>query len=540
MVDELCEKLKEIKSDSAVNTKSTASSKSTDLQSISPQDLARQYYAAFPPLTQHRASGTPNSIVTLIPKWFSSPKKKGARRQNRSASFDEKLHYKIDTDTMKSRSSGKQRLGYFSRSRNDLGYSRSMAKSVERSESMTDWDLFMFTNNTKNKLSNNNSDNFGNIAEEKISSSQNLNVAEKSMKTDENNRNIWNDEESMTICDDLPVDILELLESPSPQDYTVEMMNLANMRDAGNKNFIHCGTNITSSIWSINAVIDDTAMFDNTYNAALDADQSETLLGMKFKSLSVGNKSIESIWSNSDVAENETNMLFESYSKSNMQNSLDQNYFENNGFSSNNIWSTSTGGMEKLEKWSEAECFDPNEQLIRNMAKSFIKLNHNREESSFIEVIPRASTNNFNFLNKAANMVQILGTVKKQATEKDEENLLTSMRSHFKPISSQNSSNENHTQRRYADGTSFVISGNLDNPNYKRSDSGTQYLESDYGSPKKLLEYKSKIENCSSKPALVLKFFVCQNDKACQTDPKENDVDNPQEVSFLKKFSMII
>ncbi|KAF5269358.1 hypothetical protein FQA39_LY08750 [Lamprigera yunnana] len=539
LVDELCEKLREIKSDSKINNEITASSKNSDCQNISPQDLARKYYAAFPPLNNCNASGTSSNLVTLIPKCFTSPKKKGARRQNRSASFDDKLHYKIEYDSLKNRNGSRQRLGYFSRSRNDLGYSRAMAKSVERSESLVDWDLMLFSNNTKNKLSKS-SDKFGNIVEEKVTALP-REIPVKETKFGNNQR--WNDEESMNICEDLPVDILELLDSPSPQEYTIEMMNLANMRNAGNKNFIQCGTNITSSIWSFDAVVDDATMFDNTYNAALDKDQSETILGSKFKSLTVDNKNLESIWSNpSDSEENESNTFFETYQKSSFSNSTAgcSKSLYNDFSSTNNPWvNNNTSGIEKFEKWSDATEYYDNNDYLQTLNKSLMKLNHNREESSFMEVIPNLNFNSnaYNFFSRHTDMSRILLQGKKHNPEKDEENLLTSVHSHFRPINSVNNQNEDHVKKQYADGTSFVISGSLDSPNYKRSDSGSQYLESDYGPPKKLLEFQNKLDE-SLKSALVLRFFVQQNDKACQTESLNNndmETDNPQEVPCKKR-----
>lgn len=524
MVDELCKKLEKIKSDSIANIESTSSNRSTDLQSISPQDLAKQYYAAFPPLKQNQTSGTSNSIVTLIPKWFTSPKKKGARRQNRSASFDEKLHYKIETDSMKSsRNNVRQRLTYFSKNRNELGYSRSMAKSVERSESMSDWDLFMFANNTKNKLTSNSSDTFGNIIEEKVTSVHDDASGRHSKLED--NKNLWSDEESMNICDDLPVDILDLLDSPSPQDYTVEMMNLANMRDAGSKNFIQCGTNITSSIWSMDAASNDTS---NNNSTIFGSNQPELSLDNKFESLTVGNKSIQSIWSNPDVLQNDSSTTeFDNYRKP-FEN---QNYFENTAFNTNNSWNPNF--LKKLEKWSEGgECFD-NDNYWQSVAKSLLKLNHNKEESCFKEVLPKSGSNAFYLFNKASTVMEILTQSKQSNTETEEENLLTSMRSHFRPINSVQSSSHVSTQKKYADGTSFVISCSLDNPKYKRSESGSLYLESELGSPKKLLEYNTRD---SSQPALILKFFVRQNDKACQTDldmTRDLVMDNAQEVNIF-------
>lgn len=72
----------------------------------------------------------------------------------------------------------------------------------------------------------------------------------------------------------------------------------------------------------------------------------------------------------------------------------------------------------------------------------------------------------------------------------------------------------------YADGTSFVIPNALDKVNYKRSESGTMYIDSEYGFAKKYLEYKgdSSGDGGWDTSEFVLKFNICQNDKACQTD----------------------
>lgn len=368
---------------------------------------------------------------------------------------------------------------------------------MERSEGMTDWDLFMFSNSFRNNAY----ENFGKISEEREG-------YDKDFK--------WTEEESMSICEDLPVDILDLLDSPSPPDYAVEMMNLANMRNSGNKNFIQCGTNITNSIWSVNAVIDE-AMFDNNYNRSLDMDQS--LLGMKFKSLTVdgGDKA----WPSSEVAENETNLFFENLDKS---STTDESAFGNDEIDGV-PWNTPSA-IDRLEKWSEADYNDGNN--MDNIATSLLKLNHNKEKSSFTEVQPGSSTN---FGRPSSTTVNTSPTAI-TADETLEENLLTSNRSHFKPIGTV--LDKKGEGNKYADGTCFVISGSLEQPAYKRSGSGSMYLETDFETPKKIFEYTRKGRRIGNQ-GLVLKFLACENDKACQTDDDDNEFieqkpDSPQQV----------
>lgn len=117
LVDELCEKLKEAKENTIESSDCVVPNLGSDPSHVSPQDLANRYYAAFPPLTHDRAPGAPTAISTIVPKWFASPKKKGARKQGRFATSDDKLHSKVDAgDSMRmSRTPGKQRFGYFTR-----------------------------------------------------------------------------------------------------------------------------------------------------------------------------------------------------------------------------------------------------------------------------------------------------------------------------------------------------------------------------------------------------------------------------------------
>lgn len=97
-----------------------------------------------------------------------------------------------------------------------------------------------------------------------------------------------------------------------------------------------------------------------------------------------------------------------------------------------------------------------------------------------------------------------------QTPNAEEENLLTSERTHFRPI-----------KQTYCDGYTFEIPSNLDEINLTRSESGSMYLDSE-----KYMEYNANDNvtsscDCSedvSKNEFILKFKIKQNEIACQTD----------------------
>ncbi|KRT84087.1 hypothetical protein AMK59_657 [Oryctes borbonicus] len=486
LVDELCEKLKEINSNQSTNGKELLPEKK---RAVSPQDPAKRYYAAFPPLSRNSSVNSPN-LINLIPKWFGSPKKRTPRKQNRSSSYEEKLHCKVELDNMKSRSVGKQRYNYFSRNKKEFGYCRNVNKSMDKTENANNWDqLYLFNNNAKNKCSN-------------TSWSQPKDIInfvnDKNKETTENLGSWKTLDDSLNMYDDLPVDIRELLNSPNPQeDDTVEMMNLANMRDTGNKTFIQCGTNIISSIWSNDAAMDDAnRIYENSFNTALDENSSESFLDLKFSSISIDSKNK---WPTCDIiAENETNSYFENFNKSLLDSS----------FSSWNI-----GSNEKFQKWSDAE----NEVQTNDIMRSLSILNHSKE-SSFTEVIPRPGKAGLNIFG-TNNVVKLMqeAALKKLESEKDED-LLHSIHSHFKPI---NEKTEMRSNGQYADGTTFIIPSNVDNITYKRSDSGFLYLETEQGMNRKYMDFRRSEEGDFS-----LKFNICQNDKASQTDSDLLEISN--------------
>lgn len=99
----------------------------------------------------------------------------------------------------------------------------------------------------------------------------------------------------------------------------------------------------------------------------------------------------------------------------------------------------------------------------------------------------------------------------------EDENLLTSERTHFRPI-----------KQTYPDGYSFDISDELDEICYERSASGTMYLNSEIyreyyvydeeGNGGSRFQIDDVSDGTPSSVPFVLKYCVNQNEKSCQTD----------------------
>lgn len=117
----------------------------------------------------------------------------------------------------------KQRFSFLSRNKN-------FCTTPRKSETFTHWGL--------NMLSNTNSKN-----QEAMNSKISIDTVDM---FDQCVSDMWknDDDNEMNMYEDLPVDIQELLDSPNPKNKTVEMMNLANMKNEGKSCFIPYGANI--------------------------------------------------------------------------------------------------------------------------------------------------------------------------------------------------------------------------------------------------------------------------------------------------------
>ncbi|KAL0269507.1 UNVERIFIED_CONTAM: hypothetical protein PYX00_007212 [Menopon gallinae] len=166
--------------------------------------------------------------------------------------------------------------------------------------------------------------------------------------------------------------------------------------------------------------------------------------------------------------------------------------------------------LSNVQKWSSID--GQNDAL----------LNHKRHASCFAEVVPKSG-----HLGGNNNMHGIIPHERNRGNG-EEEDLLTSAKTHFRPIRMEEMQ-ANQTVA-YADGTTFAISNELEKVTFTRSNSGILYLDTDseYETPRKYMEFKereisTKLFDSESDLSLmeefVPKFRVRQsNEKCCQTE----------------------
>ncbi|GBP90831.1 hypothetical protein EVAR_55332_1 [Eumeta japonica] len=160
---------------------------------------------------------------------------------------------------------------------------------------------------------------------------------------------------------------------------------------------------------------------------------------------------------------------------------------------------------------------------VDSLIYSFILLNHSKDHSSFTEVIPRRPVGmELGGSFGAVGCGEVRGTVS-STLEPPREDLLTSARTHFRPICREAGAPDAGV--RYTDGTTFDINGDLDPVKYHRSESGYMYLESEEreGAERpccRYLEYRfGETFECDGDPnEFRLKFAVCHLEKAVQTE----------------------
>ncbi|CAH0559690.1 unnamed protein product [Brassicogethes aeneus] len=452
LVDELCEKLKEVSSEHQCSDKEEQALPSTakPKKRVTPREQAEKYYAAFPALG--RQSASPKKIVSVAPKWIQSPKKKSGRKAvARQNTVGTKLYQQNKLDPAASVMKSKQRHNYYGRGKKDLIY-RGDATVAPVADAAA----------------------IAPVADQCLDG-----VAAS-----------WRDEE-MNMYDDLPVNIRELLESPVPPEIVSYGNVQDKLKDGTKRNFISC--NLTSSIWSDKRQADDDASFDNDFNSSRDIDRRLGAIA-----IDAGPGRGDSIW-----AEHEP--------PASLQNEANASFERSAAFGGS---SAPWGADVDLEE----ECFE-NEHLLNRVAVSLMKINHNKDKSCFAEIVP--TNNKFNSERPSFDPFGYKGIIGhfNGAFEK-ECDLLTSEKSHFRPISDNSSAVK--TESIYVDGSTFIISNNLDKVNYVRSDSGSMYLETEQGNSKKYCKYyleeNSDSHSEESNEDFVLKFSICQNDKACQTD----------------------
>uniref|UniRef100_A0A0A9WU75 Uncharacterized protein n=1 Tax=Lygus hesperus TaxID=30085 RepID=A0A0A9WU75_LYGHE len=235
---------------------------------------------------------------------------------------------------------------------------------------------------------------------------------------------------------DLPMDFQQLLQSPDDSSFFRQPK-----QSQHSLNFIQCGTNITSSIWS---------------------DTSEKM------------------------DEDEVPLPWEATSK----------WSEARSSILSSAWKLPFVYEKDVESTSLALA---NDGSFFSFFGASTLLNHNKN-SSFTEVTPGAHIE-----KKKVQVTQ-------PQPDTQEEDLLTSMKTHFRPIKDEGS------KLGYKDGSSFAIATNFEQVKYRRSESGALYL----GSNNKYFEFKNR--NHSSE--FVPKFKVCKTEKFCQTEDTFSEPDD--------------
>ncbi|KAL0879973.1 hypothetical protein ABMA27_002486 [Loxostege sticticalis] len=170
--------------------------------------------------------------------------------------------------------------------------------------------------------------------------------------------------------------------------------------------------------------------------------------------------------------------------------------------------------LESFALYEGEDIYDALSSVASTM-RSFTALNHSRDCSGFVEVPPRRHSR-----PPRPPSPPRAPTPPASAPRED---LLTSARTHFKPIRREESA------ARYADGDTFDIRGDLDTVEFHRSESGGVYLAS---SLERYLEYRSSktidygrlnltaAQRCPDldDPGFRLRFPVRQADAGVQTD----------------------
>lgn len=180
------------------------------------------------------------------------------------------------------------------------------------------------------------------------------------------------------------------------------------------------------------------------------------------------------------------------------------------------------------------ELFDQVPARMTEKRGSHISLSNHSEHSMFTEVVTSKKGSSNNLLAAVQTNVSNADAKEEIESTEDEENLLTSDKTHFKPIA-------------YPDGYTFDISNSLDDVQFFRSDSGSLFLDQDqymelrmdhlrddfYGFSQ-LDPHHDEMRDETDELKFVVKFCVTQNEKCCQTDEQELENSFPyyQDIGF--------
>ncbi|XP_014355680.2 uncharacterized protein LOC106708658 [Papilio machaon] len=174
--------------------------------------------------------------------------------------------------------------------------------------------------------------------------------------------------------------------------------------------------------------------------------------------------------------------------------------------------------LDSFTLYESEELYDALSTVAQTM-RSFTAINHSREHSGFVEIPPRRRSRDARVPIAPPQVEE-----RPRSPFPDCEDLLTSSRTHFRPIRREAESDVT----RYADGDTFDIRGDLDTVEVRRSDSGGLYIGGSYD---RYLEYRSRsidygrlnltaAQRCPDfdDAGFRLRFPMRQNDAAVQTE----------------------
>lgn len=174
------------------------------------------------------------------------------------------------------------------------------------------------------------------------------------------------------------------------------------------------------------------------------------------------------------------------------------------------IWSNDTVDIYNIDSFvAKAASREETMPLFDDTLQiSLSVLMHDSDKSPFVTVHPnkRRVVSNFNATVGSNDLA-----LKKNVDNNDD--LLTSVNSHFRPINEKKDGHVPTTTTQHADGTTFSVSNNWNRVDYVRSRNGSIFMSTD---PNRRHRYGEVKKDDGSE--LVVKFLICQNDKACQTD----------------------
>ncbi|XP_030756780.1 uncharacterized protein LOC115882703 isoform X1 [Sitophilus oryzae] len=532
LVDELCEKLKKVDSETEITSAKPAEpEKPQKSQKASTKELAEKYYAAFPPLNQKEGDSYITSNIHLVVgkwpspeksadkidliagKWTSGSPKKSTRRPKRQTS---------DINMKLSRGQNKNKIGY-----KKAHCVRGLTKEME--DNMANWE-YVYNNNNNNY---NVKDRYSTVVrEEPIRFGEDSHPTRKSVPDFE-----------CFFGDDVE-NIYNQLISEENQFTTSPKEN------GSVRNFLEIGSPV-SKVWSPSRHMcticqkpkdkhEQDLPMPNSFNFMRKANLQLTGLGSirgdrPFGHI-IGGMEYDAVREYQGNAFPHGNQWFEFISTNGTKVRNSFSYLEKLRFVSSENWNkaqdtaSKTTNAEKLNVEKEPSAFA---KYIRPVDPP------PKPESPYVPTGPQPYSRAFGRPVKGpplpSHVVPCNQDNGNGVDAAPTEDMWGQAHLYFRPIKSppldkQRRRSSSSNQRVYPDGATFAIDGNWDQVNYQRNSDGELYLLSETGEKKIYQHYNihsptRNLESCleldSPNKHFSIKFEVKQLDKACQCSEED-------------------